>query len=340
MHKTIAVATTALLVALPLGAQERGTMEFGAFGSAATFDRDLTLTTAFGGGGRIGMFLDPRWSFEFEAGEMRAGRTAGRKDVNVGILSSRVVFVPAKIGRLSLLVGAGAGVSTETNFMHSYGVDALVGAKFAVRENAALRIDGLWDWLANERYQQYQTVRVGVSLYRRPASRSVSVYRDAPAAVTMHSDSVSATETRRLRAAEAALRALRDSLRNAPTGPSAADVATMQAEIRFAFDEAILTNDAKAVLDAKVEVFRANPDMMVAMVGKTDVVGTDAYNMALGARRADAAKAYLVMRGVDARRISAESKGESAQVPDTAGVAGEAQNRRAVFRVVIVQDPR
>ncbi|HYW51144.1 MAG TPA: OmpA family protein [Gemmatimonadaceae bacterium] len=327
-------------MALPAGAQVRGTMEFGAFGSAASFDRALTMTNAYGGGGRVGMYLDPRWSVEFEMAEMRASRTGGLADVNVGILSSRLVAVPARIGRLSLLLGVGAGVSTETNFLHSYGVDALAGAKFALSENAALRVDGVWDWLANENYKQYQSVRVGVSLYRRPAGRTTTVTQQVAGPAMMHADSVSAAETRRLRASDAALRALRDSLRNRSVSPSAADVATMQAEIRFAFDKAELTDEAKAILDAKVEVFRANPEMIVSMVGKTDVVGTDAYNMALGARRADAAKAYLVMRGVDARRIVAESKGEGAQIANSAGAAGEASNRRAVFRVFITQEPR
>jgi len=84
--------------------------------------------------------------------EMRASRPNGLKDVNVGILSGRLVAVPFKTGALSVLLGAGAGVSTETNFMHSYGVDGLVGMKLALNPNTAFRIDGVWDWLANEKW--------------------------------------------------------------------------------------------------------------------------------------------------------------------------------------------
>ena len=64
--RTMLVGLAALACAMPLAAQERGTIEFGAFGSAASFDNDLSLKTGMGAGGRIAMYLDPRWSVEFE----------------------------------------------------------------------------------------------------------------------------------------------------------------------------------------------------------------------------------------------------------------------------------
>ncbi|MGA9837346.1 MAG: OmpA family protein, partial [Gemmatimonadaceae bacterium] len=140
----------------------------------------------------------------------------------------------------------------------------------------------------------------------------------------------------------AALQALRDSLANAPVSQpavtSAATMATMQAVIHFAFDKSVLTDSAKAILDEKVEVFRANPSMTIVIGGYTDVVGTDAYNMALGERRAQAAKEYIVAHGIDANRIIVESKGERDQIPNSAGVAGRAPNRRAVFHLLIAPD--
>src|SRR5665213_108462 len=133
-----AVGVAVLAWAVPAAAQERGTIEFGGFASAGSFDNSLSLKTGYGGGGRVGAYLDPRWSIEFEDAEMRATRPNGLRDVNVGLLSGRLVGVPVKSGAFSLLLGGGAGVSTETNFMHTYGVDALVGAKFALRQNVAL----------------------------------------------------------------------------------------------------------------------------------------------------------------------------------------------------------
>ena len=211
----------ALASATPLAAQNRGTVEFGAFGSAASFDQALTLNKGYGGGGRIGVYLDRRWAAEFEEAEMRASRPSGLTDVNVGLLSSRLVYTPVRSGGFSLLLGAGAGVSTETNFLHSYGVDALVGAKFEVADNAAIRVDGVWDWLANQNWKSFRSVRAGLSLYRRPARvvqvQTVTVTTPAPPPVMMApQDSVSAAEIRRLRDSDVALRALRDSLSRTP----------------------------------------------------------------------------------------------------------------------------
>ncbi len=348
IHKIPAVSLAALLFAVPAMAQQRGTIEFGAFGSGASFDNSLSLKTGFGGGGRVGAFLDPRWSLEFEDAEMRATRPNGLLDVNVGLLSSRIVAVPVKAGRFSLLLGVGGAVSTETNFMHSYGVDGLAGVKLALSNNAALRVDGVYDWLANEKWKTYRSVRVGLSLYRRPSRETITrvetrtVTADA-APMMVHEDSVSAGETRRLRDREAALRSLRDSLRNnsphvaAPT-TTARSMETMQAAIHFAFDKAVLADSAKVILDDKIPVFRANPAMTIVMVGYTDIKGTDAYNMALGERRAEATRAYIVAQGIDAGRVLLESKGERAQLPNSSGAAGEASNRRVVFRLLMTPD--
>src|SRR6476620_5613702 len=169
--RAFTVGFAALVVAASAGAQERGTIEFGGFTSVSKFDKDLTLNTGYGNGGRVGAYLVPRWSKKVEMAEMKASRTQGLKSVNVGILSGRLVAVPYKGGALSLLVGAGAGTSTETNFMHSYGVDGLVGMKLALNPNTAFRIDGVFDWLANEKWKQYGSVRMGLSVYRTPNRR-------------------------------------------------------------------------------------------------------------------------------------------------------------------------
>lgn len=343
--RALTIGVTALVLAVPAGAQQRGTMEFGAFGSVASFDNALSLKSAYGGGGRIGMFLNPRLSIEFEDAEMRATRPNGLNDVNVGLLSGRLVAVPIKAGGLSVLVGGGAGVSTETNFLHSYGLDVLGGVKIAMGNNVALRVDGVLDWLANEDWKMYKSLRVGISLYRHPKTEIRTVTAPATAApmpqMMVHEDSVSAAETRRLRAAEAALMALRDSLRNAPAaGMTAAETATMEARIQFAFDKSDLTDASRAILDDKVQVFRANPELRIVITGHTDVIDTEGYNVALGMRRAEAAKAYIVSRGINANRIEIESRGESQPITEAAGREAQAPNRRAIFRIVIAPDVR
>jgi outer membrane protein OmpA-like peptidoglycan-associated protein len=341
-YKAFTLGAVALVLALPAGAQERGTVEFGAFGSAATFDRNLTLSTGYGGGGRVGMYLDRTFVMEFEDAEMRAKRTNLLKDVNVGLLSGRLVAAPNIGGGLSLLLGAGAGVSTETNFLHSYGVDALLGAKYAMTDNVSLRVDGVFDWLANEDWKTYKSVRLGLSVFRHPARSTTTVMMPAPAPMMpmpmpmQHDDSVSADETRRLRARDMALQRLRDSLNNAPRPITRATVAVMESTILFGFNRAVLTDAAKSILDEKVAVFRSIPEVTVVILGYTDPVGSDKYNLALGERRAEAAKAYIVSKGVDGSRVIVESKGERQQVrTEGAGRAGEAPNRRAIFRLLI-----
>lgn len=334
--RTLTIAVAALVIAVPAAAQQRGTIEFGAFASAGRFDKALTLDQGFGGGGRIGAFLTPRTSLEFEKSEMSATRTLGLKDVNVGILSARLVQIFARTGGLSLMIGAGAGASTETNFMHSYGINALVGGKIRIGKNAAFRADLIGDWLANEDWKAYQRVQVGLVLYRNPSHETRIVQVQAPAAI--YNDSVSAEEQARRRRAEAAYLALRDSLNRpqAAMAPSSgAALATMEEKIHFDTDESVLTAEAQAILDSKVQVFLANPDMRIVIVGAADERAPDAYNMLLGQRRSDAAKAYLVAKGIDPVRIEVSTVGE--RQPTAAGVTADAQalNRRAEFRLLI-----
>ncbi len=330
-----------LFCAAPSYGQERGTVEFGAFGSLGRFDQALSLDKGYGGGGRVGVFMDPRIALEFEKAEMRASRPLGLRDVNVGILSSRAVFTAVRSGAMSLHVGAGAGASTETNFLHSYGVNGMIGAKFAVNDRASFRLDGISHWLANEKWKSYQTVHLGLSLFRRPNSteRIVQV-QSAPAAYVQRPDSVSAEEQARRRRAEQDYRMLRDSLNRAPA-PVAAPVsstsarATMEEHIHFASDMSTLSAEARAILDAKVLVFRANPGMRIVITGHTDQRASDSYNMSLGSRRAAAAKAYIVSQGIDGSRVLIETDGE--RTPAAAGTSqgAEAMNRRDEFRLLI-----
>jgi hypothetical protein len=161
----VAVAATGTSVA----AQQRGTMEFGGFASAASFDKALTLDSGIGAGGRIGMFAFPWLSFEFEQSFMKATRPLGLNDVNVGILGGRVVGVAYDAKPFSIIGGIGAGISTETNFLHAYGVDVLAGVKYLVKPQVAVRLDGVFDWLSDQNeWKSYQTLRLGVSFYRHP----------------------------------------------------------------------------------------------------------------------------------------------------------------------------
>jgi outer membrane protein OmpA-like peptidoglycan-associated protein len=344
IRRAITIGAASLICALPAFAQERGTVEFGAFGSAGMFNKTTTLDKGFGVGGRVGVYLDPRISIEFEDAEMKASRTLGLANVNVGLLSGRVVATVVKDGGFSLLLGAGAGSSTETNFLHTYGLNALLGAKFAVGEHAAIRLDAVSDWMANEDWKSNQSIRLGLTLYRSPNhAERIKEVAVAAAPYVQRPDSVSAEEQGRRRRFERDYRNLRDSVNNikpcqcaAPPAP-AADVATMSERIRFAFDKSDLTPEARTILDAKVVVFNANPSMKIYITGHTDEKGTDSYNVALGDRRAVAAKAYLVSKGVAESRVITDSKGESEPVVPAGTKKEMAPDRRDMF-VLITSD--
>jgi OOP family OmpA-OmpF porin len=109
---------------------------------------------------------------------------------------------------------------------------------------------------------------------------------------------------------------------------------TLQADTLYDFDKATLKAEGKVTLDKIANDLRKIKLEVVIAVGNTDSVGTDAYNMALGQRRAQSVKAYLVSKGVDGSRIYTESKGKSNPVASNATAEGRAKNRRTDIEVV------
>lgn len=332
-------------VAQPLGAQERGSIELGAFVSHTTFQDKFDMNAAIGFGGRIGAFLDPRWAFEFEASGGTAGRPNGLADRTFRFIDARVLYVPVKVGRAQLLVGAGGGhvdANVNNDFTdQSYGFHALLGGKLAVGENAALRLDGVQYF--NGGAASHRSIRAGLTLYRHPRGKQTTVYQTSAARPTpQRADSVSAAETRRLRLAAANYEALRDSLaRNRPspmTPSSATALATMLEMINFQTDASDLDDVSRAILRDKVAIFNANPDMKIVITGYASSPGAPSYNMALGMRRASAAKAYLVSQGVNASRIDIATRGESDLLVEGPSDVANAANRRGQFRL-LVADP-
>jgi len=82
------------------------------------------------------------------------------------------------------------------------------------------------------------------------------------------------------------------------------------ASIYFDFDSAELSSDARSTLQTFFEALRDRPLVPVRIEGNCDERGTAEYNLALGQRRADAARNYLVNLGLERARITAVSNGE------------------------------
>ena len=104
-------------------------------------------------------------------------------------------------------------------------------------------------------------------------------------------------------------------------------------DVNFDFDQYDIRPDARAILDRKAAFLNANSSVRTQIEGNCDERGTSAYNMALGERRANAAKQYLTTAGVSAGRMSTISYGKERPLDPGHNEAAWARNRRDHFVV-------
>jgi OmpA-OmpF porin, OOP family len=124
----------------------------------------------------------------------------------------------------------------------------------------------------------------------------------------------------------------------APASKVAQKKITLQADTLFDFDKSTLKSEGIATLNKIASDITKMKLEVVIIVGYTDSVGTDAYNIGLGQRRANAVKSFLTNAGgVEATRVYTESKGKADPVASNATAEGRAKNRRAVIEVVGTQ---
>ena len=109
---------------------------------------------------------------------------------------------------------------------------------------------------------------------------------------------------------------------------------TLVAMIHFDLDKSNIRGDDMGALDQKVAILQANPDLRIRIGGHCDERGSDEYNLALGNRRAQAAKQYLVSHGIDAGRIETQSWGEERPAVDGHDESAWSQNRRDEFEPI------
>ncbi len=101
--------------------------------------------------------------------------------------------------------------------------------------------------------------------------------------------------------------------------------------VYFEFDSATLDYTAQELLKQKGQWLTDNPDVNVVIEGHTDERGTNAYNLALGERRAESVKTFLVDLGIDAARMTTISYGEEKPVAMGQDEESWAKNRRVEF---------
>jgi len=120
-----------------------------------------------------------------------------------------------------------------------------------------------------------------------------------------------------------------------PPAKSVTQVAkvTYDAKSLFDFDRYVVKLEGQATLDRLITRLQTASVEVVIVVGHTDSVGSDRYNLDLGMRRADAVRNYLVAKGLEPARVYVDSKGENQPVASNKTVQGRSENRRVVVEV-------
>jgi peptidoglycan-associated lipoprotein len=164
---------------------------------------------------------------------------------------------------------------------------------------------------------------------KKPEPEAVTPVADTAAAnARARQDSIDAA--RRRAEEEAARRRAEEERMAGARGALRSDLTSV---IHFEYDQAQVRPEDQQNLDRKAAILQANPDVKVRISGHADERGSDEYNLALGNRRAAAAKRYLQNKGIDAGRMEVVSFGEERPMAQGSDEAAYAQNRRDEFEV-------
>jgi peptidoglycan-associated lipoprotein len=349
-------------------AQQAGTVELGGFLQLDRLDEALRTKRLGGGaGGRVGIFVSPRWELEADASYTQADpepsrTTKAQINYYVGRLNYNIPWGGMAGNAVILGVGAGGDrVDAHSDFILSPDI----GLRAQLGSALALRFDVLGMLGPNPQSQTFKfpsaligrndeaaylsnfLARAGASLMlgvqrpmvasprvidtavvvdTRAADRARALQDSIDRANRMRQDSIDAANRRMQMERDAAARALADarSMLNAP--------------VYFDYDKSEIGVAARSVLDSKLPLLRANAAMRIRIEGNTDARGSNEYNMALGLRRANAARRYLVSQGIDNVRFDVVSYGEERSVDQGTSDEAYAKNRRDDFVITVGGD--
>ena len=372
LRKFISPAVVGLAILIPCRsavAQQAGTVELGAFLQLDRLDEALRTKKLGGGaGGRAGIFVSPRWELEADASYTQADpvptrTTKAQINYYVGRLNYNIPWGGMAGNAVILGVGAGGDrVDAHSDFI----ISPDIGLRAQLGSALALRFDVLGMLAPNPQSQTFKfptttggvndgaayltniLARAGVSLVlgaqrpmmavaprtidtavvvdTRAADRARALQDSMDRANRMRQDSIDAANRRMQMERDASARALADarSMLNAP--------------VYFDYDKSEIRADAKSALDAKLPLLRANGSMRIRIEGNTDARGSNEYNLALGLRRANAARRYLVSQGIDNARFDVVSYGEERPVDQGTTDEAYAKNRRDDFVITVGGD--
>ena len=107
----------------------------------------------------------------------------------------------------------------------------------------------------------------------------------------------------------------------------------MLADVLFDYDEFTLRSSSIKILNLLVRYLRDNPEDKVDLMGHTDNVGSESYNLKLSQQRASACKLYVIEQGIDKSRVMAIGLGEIKPIVGNSNAKDRQLNRRTEIKV-------
>ena len=308
--KRMFAAALVLLAPVGLQAQTINAQEgfyIGAGGGAAWFigsNPNSQSWTGWAVGGKAGYdFVGPRLELEVGYGQIPVSANIPGTAINgkVGQLTAMVNllydFMPTSV--ITPYVGAGAGIafvdSNSALGSTQFAYQGMVGVAYNVSEQLRFMVEGRYVGTTNP---SVNTPFGNVSFQNQNilALAGVSYKFTAPPPP--------------------------------PPTPQAAPVAPPSFMVFFDWDRANLSDQALTTIRQAANAYKQKGNARVTATGHTDTSGTEAYNMALSLRRANAVKDALVREGVPATNISVLGRGEQGLLVQTGPNVREPQNRR------------
>lgn len=403
------VVAAAVVMAVPVSAQQKGSLEIGGFGRYTGYPEDSYDVQGpddnrLGGGGRLGYFLSDKFALELSTSFNPTDLQSNQAHIpsTIGFDSRPLMYNPWHLygiynaplgGSAAWLIGAGANYTRLTKGIEhdGFGVGAITGLRLKATSWLHLRLEGTADIIPsgfNDESNVYLGAQAGLSLMFgggcdhstdmigiRPTSVTLEpgqsqafmadatwcgdpdavVYRlSGPgtldsltgrytattvgtATVTAHSREgglmSSANVTVRAPAPPPPPPPPPAPPQQQPPPPPAQPAYQFQLQmVHFRFDHSDLTRGAMDTLTSVANTLKANPGVNVDIVGHTDWIGTNAYNMRLSQARAETTRRFLIEQGVAADRITIRWRGEEEPIADNESTAGRAQNRRAEIK--------
>jgi peptidoglycan-associated lipoprotein len=337
-----------------------GMLEIGAFGQYTHFDDKApgNPKDGIGYGGRLGVFLsDPHWELEGDGSytpdrdrDPPAPSGFNNNPITYSTFALRMLYNIPVAAHTQVILGAGGvrsnysteAANTDRQFTYNYGVSGDLGLRFGITNRVAIRLDGLADYMKDTKNLNL-IGRAGLSLLvggaRREAMCTYAGLENIPASSPQCV--APAPPPAPVMCPYPGLGGILQSDPACVAPPVAAapvvvDTTAITAPIYFDFDKSDIRTDAAATLDRKIPWLQANPGMRIRIEGNADERGSDEYNLALGQRRAAAAKRYLVERGIDASRFDLVSYGEERPVCTDHNEDCWQRNRRDDFVIVTI----